>query len=60
MSPEKRKQFFEKKGMEVSNIELLNLTELELPLIIKVKGSKRNHIQKLDENVMILSDVVEI
>lgn len=60
MSPEKRKQYFEKKGMEVSNLELLNLTELELPFIIKVKGSKKNHVQKLEENVMILSDVVKI
>jgi len=54
MSPEKRKQFFEKNGMEVSNLELLNLTELELPFIIKVKGLQRNHIQKLGEHVMIL------
>ncbi len=60
MSPEKRKQFFEKKGLEVSNLELLNLAELELPFIIKVKGSKRSHIQKLEGNVMILSDVVDI
>ena len=60
LSPEKRKQFFEEKGVEVSSFELLNLTALEMPFIIKVKGFKSNYIQKLDESMMILSDVVEI
>jgi hypothetical protein len=60
MSPEKRKQYFEAKDIELSNLELLNLTELELPFVIKVKGLMRNRIQKLDENLMVLSNTIGV
>jgi hypothetical protein len=59
-SPEERKQLFEEKGIELSNLELFNLTELELPFTIKVKGMLRNRIQKLDKNLMVLSDAEDI
>lgn len=57
MSPEARKQRFEAEGIELHNLEILNLNELELPLIIKIRGLMRNKINKNDDNSMILSSV---
>ena len=40
-----------------SGVEILNLDNLELPLIIKIKGLQKNVIQKLDETTMVLSNI---
>ena len=55
LSPRSREQHFEAKGIELHQLEILNLDELELPLIVKVKGLLRNEINKVDDNEMILS-----
>ena len=54
-SPEARKQRFEAEGIELHNLEILNLNELELPLIIKIRGLMRNKLNKINDNSMILS-----
>lgn len=55
LSPRAREQHFEAKGIELHQLEILNLDELELPLIVRVKGLMRNEINKVDDNEMILS-----
>jgi hypothetical protein len=55
-SPEERKKIFEKMGVELSSFDVLNPNEVDLPFIIKFQGRVRNHIQKLDEKTMILSN----
>jgi hypothetical protein len=60
MSPEKRRQYYEEKDIEVSSLEIFNLTELELPFVIKVKGLMRNSIQKIDDNLMVLPGAASI
>lgn len=59
-SPKERKQHYEAKGIELSSLDLINLNELELPFIIKVKGSIKNNIQVLDEGSMVLSNAIGI
>ena len=59
-SPEERRQYYEEKGIELSSLDLLNLAELEMPFVIKVKGLIRNRIQILDEDLMVLSNVIGI
>lgn len=59
-SPKERDQYYEAKGIELSSLDLVNLTELELPFIIKVKGLIKNRIQILDEDLMVLSDAIGI
>jgi len=59
-SPKERTQYYEEKGIELSNLELFNLAELELPFVIKVKGLIRTRIQILDEDLMVLSNAIKI
>ncbi len=60
LSPRAREQYFEAKGIELHQLEILNLDELELPLIVKVRGLMRNEIHKVDENEMIVSGAAMI
>lgn len=55
MSPEKRNQYFEERGIELYNLEILNLDALELPFVIKVTGVTRNKANKIDDDLMVLS-----
>lgn len=57
---ERKKDLGEGNGIELTNLEILNLDDLESPLIIKIKGLKRNVVQKLDETTMVLSNITRI
>ena len=55
LSSRAREQHFEAKGIELHQLDILNLDDLELPFIVKVRGLMRNEIHKVDDNEMILS-----
>jgi hypothetical protein len=57
-SPEQRKNYFEKMGIEVSRLELGNFTQTEEPFVIKLTGKIKNAVQVLDSETMLLSDVI--
>lgn len=60
LSPRAREQHFEAKGIELQQLEILNLDELESPFVVKVRGLMRNEIHKVDDNEMILSGAAMI
>src|SRR5690606_31814057 len=52
LSPRAREQHFEAKGIELHELEILNLDELESSFVVKVRGLMRNEIHKVDDNEM--------
>ncbi len=60
LSPRAREQHFEAKGIELHELDILNLDELDLPFIVKANGLMRNEIHKVDDNEMILSGAAMI
>ncbi|MFH1825477.1 MAG: DUF3857 and transglutaminase domain-containing protein [Candidatus Firestonebacteria bacterium] len=59
-SPEERKKYFEKQGIEVKDLKFSNIDNVEEPFSYTLKGNVKNLAQKVDENIMILSDIVSI
>jgi hypothetical protein len=59
-SPEERKKYFEKQGIEVKELNFFNIDNVEEPFTYILKGNVKNLVQKVDENTMILSDTVLI
>lgn len=58
--PEQRKKIFEGRGITVKELNLSNLTDAQEPFVIKLKGSMKNLAQKLDENLMVLSNIIQL
>ncbi len=58
--PEQRKKFFEGKGITVKELNLSSFTDTREPFIIRLKGSLKNLAQKLDENLMVLSNIIQL
>lgn len=58
--PEQRKKSFERRGITVKKLTLNNLTDTQETFVIKLKGSIKNLAQKLDDNLMVLSDVISL
>jgi hypothetical protein len=58
--PEQRKKFFEGKGVTVKELDLNSFTDTQEPFIIRLKGSLKNLAQKMDENLMVLSNIIQI
>jgi hypothetical protein len=59
-APEQRKKYFEKQGIEVKELNLGSLTDTRKPFVIRLSGNLKNLAQKLDENMMVLSNIVSI
>ena len=60
LPPEQRKKFFEKRGIEVQELEMGSFTETGRPFFIKLKGKIKNLAQVVDPDTMILSNVVHM
>lgn len=58
--PEQRRKFFEGRGITVKELNLSNFTDAQEPFVIKLKGSMKNLAQKLDENLMVLSNIIQL
>lgn len=58
--PEQRRKFFEGRGITVKELNLSNFTDVQEPFVIKLKGSMKNLAQKLDENLMVLSNIIQL
>ncbi|MCX5850204.1 MAG: DUF3857 domain-containing protein [Deltaproteobacteria bacterium] len=58
--PEQRKKLFEERGFEVKDLNLSSFTETQEPFIIKFSGNFKNLAQKLDEDIMVLSNIVSL
>jgi hypothetical protein len=58
--PEQRKKFFESRGVTVKELNLSSFTNTQEPFVIKLKGSLKNLAQKLDENLMVLSNIIQL
>lgn len=58
--PEQRKKFFEGRGITVKELNLSNFTDAQEPFVIKLKGSMKNLAQKLNENLMVLSNIIQL
>jgi len=59
-SPEKRKKFFENRGIEVRELHLGSFSDTKIPFAIKLTGNIKNLAQVLDEETMVLSNVVSL
>lgn len=58
--PEQRKKYFEGRGISVKELHLSSFTDTQEPFVIKLKGSVKNLAQKLDENLMVLSNIIQL
>jgi hypothetical protein len=58
--PEQRKKYFERIGITVKELTLNSLTDTQETFVVKLKGSIKNLAQKLDDNLMVLSDVISL
>jgi hypothetical protein len=58
--PEQRKKYFEGRGISVKELHLSDFTDTQEPFVIKLKGSMKNLAQKLDENLMVLSNIIQL
>ncbi|HRS96910.1 MAG TPA: DUF3857 and transglutaminase domain-containing protein [Smithella sp.] len=57
-SPEQRKKFFEKVGIEVDRLDIGSFSETEEPFVIRLTGFFKNAAQVLDDETILLSGVV--
>ena len=60
LSPEQRKTNFERRGIEVKELNFSSFTDTEGPFVINLKGIYKNMAQKLDENTMVLTNTVRL
>jgi len=60
LSPEQRKTQFEKRGIEVKELNFSSFTDTGEPFVINLKGIYKNMAQKLDENTMVLTNTVHL
>lgn len=58
LPPEQRKNFFEKRGIEVRELHLGSFTETREPFFINLSGNINNLAQVLDQEIMVLSNVI--
>ena len=57
-SPEQRRKFFENRGIEVKALNLSSFTDTDKPFAIKLSGNFKNMAQKLDDEIMVLSNIL--
>ncbi len=60
LSPEQRKTHFERRGIEVKELNFSSFTDTNKPFVINLKGIYKNMAQKLDENTMVLTNTVRL
>jgi predicted DNA binding CopG/RHH family protein len=60
LSPEQRKTHFERRGIEVKELNFSSFTDTNKPFVINLKGTYKNMAQKLDENTMVLTNTVRL
>jgi len=58
LAPEQRKKFFEKRGIEVQDLEMGSFSDTAKPFFIHLKGKIKNLAQVVDPDTMILSNVI--
>jgi hypothetical protein len=58
MPPEQRKISFEKQGIEVNQLDMLHLTDTQMPFVIRLTGRMNNRAQVINPNTMILSNLL--
>jgi len=56
--PEERKKFFERRGITVYKLNFGSFTDTRKPFIINMSGYLKNLAHKLDDDLMVLSDIV--
>jgi Domain of Unknown Function with PDB structure (DUF3857)/Transglutaminase-like superfamily len=56
--PEQRKKNFESRGIEVKELTLGSFTNTQEPFVMTLKGNIKNLAQKLDDNMMVLSNII--
>ena len=56
--PEQRKISFEKRGIEVNQLDMSSLTEAQTPFVIRLTGRMNNRVQVVNPNTMILSNLL--
>lgn len=59
LPPEQRKKFFEKRGIEVLELETGSFSETGKPFFVNLKGKIKNLAQVVDPDTMILSNVIQ-
>ena len=60
LSPEQRKNSFERRGIEVKELNFSSFTDTDKPFVVSLKGIYKNMAQKLDENTMVLINTVHL
>jgi len=60
LSPEQRKKSFERKGIKVNDLKFGSFADTREPFVIELKGDVKNFAQKLDDRLMVLTDVVRL
>jgi len=56
-TPEERKKFFERMGIEVKDIVYGSFTDTDKPFFVNVKGSLKNLAQKIDDKTLVLNNM---
>ncbi|HUN55544.1 MAG TPA: DUF3857 domain-containing protein [Smithella sp.] len=59
-APEQRKKYFEDRGIQVKELHLGSFTDTAKPFEIRLTGSLKNLAQKLDEDIMVLSNIISV
>lgn len=60
MPPEQRKKSFEKRGIEVQQMEMGSFSDTQIPFIIRLTGNLKNLVQVIDKDTMILSNIIHL
>ncbi|HVO67207.1 MAG TPA: DUF3857 and transglutaminase domain-containing protein [Syntrophales bacterium] len=60
LSPKQRKNNFERRGVEVKELNFSSFTDTDKPFEISLKGIYKNMAQKMDENTMVLTNTVRL
>ena len=60
LPPEQRKKSFEKRGLEVLQLEMGSFSDTQSPFIIRLTGRLKNLVQVVDKDTMILSNIIRL
>lgn len=60
LPPEQRRKAFEKRGIEVLDLDLGSFSDTDAPFFIRLKGKLKNIVQIVDADTMILSNIIRL
>ncbi|MFH1074072.1 MAG: DUF3857 and transglutaminase domain-containing protein [Candidatus Firestonebacteria bacterium] len=59
-SPDERKKDVEEKGIELESLDIADTANTEIPFTVRIKGKIKGVVQKIDDDTMLLSGVVNL